>query len=248
MSAAGTITRIRLAASFLTILPVGPRGPAGDASVADSYAYFPLVGFALGGALALIDRVLAPMLGGPVAAIMTLAILTLVTGALHLDALADTADALGAGGDRARALEIMRDSRAGTFGIVAIVFALALKLVTLTTASSPHRALLLYAAPAIARWAMVGLSCNMEYLRVAGAGSVILAGDASRNLRVASIITLLGLFFIASMRICFAAATAVAIVLGARWFYRRWLGGVTGDAIGAAGELVEVAMFVVLAR
>src|SRR5215469_8165032 len=91
------LLRLRLAASFLTILPVGPAAPASDDDVAGSLAMFPLVGFIIGGALTLEDAVLGIFFGVVVRSGLIVLSLVIVTGALHLDALADTADALAAG-------------------------------------------------------------------------------------------------------------------------------------------------------
>jgi adenosylcobinamide-GDP ribazoletransferase len=172
--------------------------------------------------------------------------LTLLTGAVHLDGLADTADALGAGRDRERALRILRDSTIGSFGAIALFFALALKTLALAAIAGPRRYAALYLAPGLARWAMVAVSRNLNYLRAEGAGSAMLASDAERNFTLASITTILALAPVASARVLGACLTAAMAVLLIRAFYRRWLGGVTGDLIGAAGEIVEIAALIVM--
>src|SRR5271170_570354 len=113
------VTGLRLAASFLTILPVGPRSLASEDDVAASFGLFPLVGFILGMALAVEDLALSLIFGTTIRSGLIILTMVVVTGALHLDALADTADALGARGNRERALEILRDSRIGVFGTIA---------------------------------------------------------------------------------------------------------------------------------
>ena len=123
----GKLTEIRLAAGFLTILPLLPRAAVAPETLAASFGWFPLVGFALGALLTAENLVLTPPLGDALAAVMLVLTLTVLTGAVHVDALADTTDALGAGSDRRRALEIMRDSRIGTFGAAAIFFFFALE-------------------------------------------------------------------------------------------------------------------------
>lgn len=241
------VLAIRLAASFLTILPVAPRRAAAERTVAASFAFFPLVGFALGAILAGEDRLLAPIFGPVLRALLVVASLTLVTGGLHLDALADTADALGGGADANRALEILRDSRIGSFGAIAIFFTLALKCATLAELAAPRRALALYAAPGVARWVMVGVTYKLDYLREQGAGSVLLGGADSRKLLVATAIVLIALAPFASAPVLGAACAGVAVAAVMRWFYRRWLGGATGDLIGAAGEIAEMAVLIAVA-
>jgi adenosylcobinamide-GDP ribazoletransferase len=238
------ITQIRLAASFLTIIPVGGNS-ATAAEVAGSFGWFPMIGFILGGLLAGADYVLAFFVANAVRSILLVLALTAITGAIHIDGLADTADALGAGRDRVKALGILRDSRIGTFGAAAVFFVLALKVASLAAASH-SRQIALYLAPGIARWAMVAVPYKLAYLREGGAGSALLGDQAGRNLRVASIVTLLALLPAGFMLVIRGAVVAMILVWMVRVFYARWLGGVTGDLIGAAGEIVEAAVLVAL--
>jgi adenosylcobinamide-GDP ribazoletransferase len=241
------LARIQLAASFLTILPILGPEPESAAEVAESFGWFPLIGFLLGVALCIEDQVLSAFTGGFVRAAVEVATLTLLTGAIHLDGLADAADAIGARGDRDRALAIMRDSRIGTYGTLAIVLSLMLKIGALAQASEGHRAAMLFLAPGLGRWAMVATAYRMRYLRASGAGSDLLSGDADGSLRTASIIALIGLAVPGGWVGLGAGLCAALLVLLIRWFYRRWLGGITGDLIGAAGDVVETALFVILA-
>ena len=244
---AGKLTEVRLAAGFLTILPVLPRSGAVPEALAASFGWFPLVGFALGAVLVAENLLLTPLFGDALAAVLLVLTLTVLTGAVHLDALADTADALGAGSDRRRALDIMRDSRIGSFGAVAIVFFLALEMVTLTTMGEARRAAVLWLAPGLARWAMMTVSWRLDYLRAEGAGTALLGSSDDRNLALASAIAAIAALPILTWRVMVAYLIAAALAVALRAAYRRWLGGVTGDLLGAAGELVEVAVLLVMA-
>lgn len=239
-------TRIRLAAAFLTILPVAPSAQADPADVAASYGWFPLVGFLIGVALCVFDRALAPVLNPSLRSILVIAALTAVTGAVHLDGLADAADALGAGRDRARTLEILRDSRIGSFGAIALIFILTLKFAALASADPANRGAALILAPGLGRWAMVAVARGLDYLRPSGAGSGLLAETDDRNLRVATIIALAGVALFAVRRPLAAIIAAAALAYALRALYRRWLGGITGDLIGAAGEIIETAVLITL--
>ncbi len=223
--------QLRLAASFLTIIPLGSL-QADNAVVAASFRWFPLVGFLLGAALAIEDRILLLVFPPILSAAIVILSLTAVTGAVHLDALADTADALGAGRDRSRALAILRDSRIGSFGAAAIVLSLGLKIIALGAVPASHRFVALFTAAGLARWAMVAVAGGLEYLR----GQVV----ASITAAVAVAATM-------SPRAIESALVAILATAGARWFYRRWLGGVTGDLIGACGEIVEIAVLATFA-
>jgi adenosylcobinamide-GDP ribazoletransferase len=230
--------RIRLAASFLTILPLLDRGPRSPKAVAASFGWFPLIGFAIGLLLCAEDYALSAIAGSGARAIVIVITLAVVTGAVHLDGLGDAADALGAGGDRERALAIMRDSRIGTFGAVAIFFVLIIKLAAIANASGERRCGALILAPGLARWAMVAVAERMSYLRAEGAGTTLLQPGAG-VLRTATATAIAGAAILHSMAALRGALIAILTVLALRAFYRRWLGGVTGDLIGAAGELVE---------
>ena len=245
-SRGGIFLQLRLALSFLTILPMRIDS-ASEADVAASMAWFPSVGLLMGIAFALEDRALSSLIPHAIRSAIVILSMTFLTGAVHLDGLADTADALGAGVDRARALEILRDSRIGTFGAIALFFALAFKLIAIETVFGRPRLAMLVLAPMLGRWAMVAVSHNVEYLRTSGAGSAMLGRDGSRNPAIASIVPLAAMIAFFSRKAIEAYVFAVIAVFILRWFYRRWLGGVTGDLIGACGEMVEVLAMIILA-
>ncbi len=251
MLASGFFTELRLAISFLTIVPVIDRRRASKDAVAASFAWFPIVGFVLGAALTAEDWLLAHVFAQVIRSVLIIVSLTVVTGAVHLDGLADTADALGAGRDRERALEILRDSRVGTFGASAIFFDLTLKILALSTLAGHRRYAALLLAPMLARWAMLLVASGLVYLRSCGSGSTLLGNQSkslgSRAVFVAIFTLAVVLMLGALSAVALATAVAIVIVFKMRWFYRRWLGGVTGDLIGACGELVEIAVLVTMA-
>lgn len=245
----GIVAELRLAASFLTIVPFVANRRFDDDSVAGSFGWFPLIGFAIAVGLSLEDLVLARFFEPTIRSILIILSLTVVTGALHLDALADTADALGAGRDRVRSLEILRDSRVGGFGAAALFFALALKVAALATLAGARRYSAIFSAVGLARWAMVAIAARLPYLRTEGAGSAILGvASARRNLMIASLTVVAAMLPLASRTVFFAILLAIVIVFAMYAFYRRWLGGVTGDLIGACGEIVEIAVLIAFAR
>jgi adenosylcobinamide-GDP ribazoletransferase len=241
------LLQMRLAIAFLTILPIAPANHAKSGDVAASFGWFPLVGFGIGLALCSLDWMLSPLLGHALRAIAIVLTLTVLTGALHLDGVADTADALGAGRNREHSLEILRDSRIGTFGAIALFFVLGLKVFTIASGDGGQRYAMLYMAPGLGRWAMVAIVCGLDYLRVEGAGAAMLSRDRLRNLRVATATTAVALAPLVMLHALRACVIAGALTLALRAFFRRWLGGVTGDLIGAAGELVETAVLIALA-
>ncbi len=244
---AGMLAEIRLAAGFLTILPILPHEQVSSRTLARSYGWFPLVGFALGAVLAAENLLLTRLFGGGPTSALLLLTLVVLTGAVHLDALADTADALGAGRDRNRALEVMRDSRIGSFGAIAIFFFLALALAALAGMDIARRTAALWLAPGLARWAMVGAGWRIDYLRVQGAGTTLLASSGDRNFALATAIAAVAVIPVLSSRTVGACVAAALIAALSHALNRRWLGGVTGDVLGATGELVEVAALLAMA-
>lgn len=210
-------------------------------------AWFPSVGGWIGTVIAFSDIYLRDILGRTLCSAIAVMALAVITGAIHLDGLADTADALGAGRDRTRALEILRDSRIGVFGAIALFFVLALKILALANLEGYERLFTLAFAPMLARWAMVGVSYKINYLRSEGAGSLMLGRLDNRNLTIASALTILPLIPVHWRRLIIAYVLTVIVTFAIRSFYRRWLGGVTGDLIGACGEIVEVLVMLTMA-
>lgn len=242
----GFLTELRLAFSFLTILPVLDDRPASGDTVAASFAWFALVGFFLGLALCGADAILAPLFGQVIRSVLLILLLTIITGAIHLDGLADTADALGAASNRKRALEILRESQIGTFGAAAIFFDLTLKILALSTLAGPHRYAGLILAPMLSRGAMPLVARRVEYLRNSGAGAALLAHNDSGGPRSLAMVLLMLAVSVALGQVK-ALVVAGVVTYAIRQFYRRWLGGVTGDLIGACSEIVEVAVLIAIA-
>jgi adenosylcobinamide-GDP ribazoletransferase len=228
--------------SFLTRVPVGRRLALDAADVARGGALFPVVGAGIGAVVGGIAQSTAGGLTAPLAAVLALAVGAALTGVLHLDALADTADALGAP-TRERALEIMRDHAVGAFGAVALVLALGAKTFALAALVAHHDALrATVCATAAARVVPVVLSVTLPYARpAAGVGRVLGTTGRPRAALAAAIAIALCVALHAAVVLPVVAAIGIACGLAAR----RRLGGVTGDVLGAAAELSEIAALTV---
>jgi cobalamin 5'-phosphate synthase/cobalamin synthase len=236
--------RAALAAiAFLTRLPVGRLAALGPMDIARGAPLFPLVGAAVGGAAGLLADALVPGVPGLVAGGLAVGLAALVTGAMHLDALADTVDGLGAA-TREHALEIMRDHAVGAFGAVALSVVCLVDAAALGALAAGGDALLAGAiAGALGRGAMLPLARALPYARaVPGQGSVL---EALRWPGVVGGVALAAVPAVAAGReglAALVAAIVVACVLGL--FFRSWLGGVTGDTLGATAKLCETAALV----
>ncbi|HET6571532.1 MAG TPA: adenosylcobinamide-GDP ribazoletransferase [Solirubrobacterales bacterium] len=232
------------ALAFLTRVPVGRRLSLDGDDVARAGPSFPLVGAGLGAVVGGIAVGLATPLSPLVAAGLALAAGTLLTGALHLDALADTADALGAR-SRDHALDIMRDHAIGAYGAVAIALDLLVKAAAIATLARDGQVLAFaVAAGALSRAVPVPLAAALPYARPREGLARSLAASAwARAAAAAAIAILIAVLATGLDGLILAACAAIlAVSLGAA--FARWLGGITGDTLGAAVELTELAMLV----
>jgi adenosylcobinamide-GDP ribazoletransferase len=238
------LRRISAAFQFLTRLPI-PGPPIEGAEMGRALAFFPLPGLTLGAIAAAAAWLLAPRLGAGVLAVLLVALLAWLTGGLHLDGLADVADGLGGGhGDRERTLAIMRDSRIGAFGATALALLLLLKVAAvgelLARGAAPWA---LLCAPTLARFLAVPLVVVFPYARPRGLGRAFHDGGGARELLVALALTALATAWIGA-RVLLPSAAALAAAAALALLVHRRLGGLTGDAYGAAVELAEVAFLV----
>ena len=230
--------------AFLTVIPVAAAGGASGERL--GRAYFPAVG-ALLGLLAGVVFLLAAAVTTPLlAAVAATAVLAVLTGALHLDGLADAADGLFGGGDVPRRLEVMRDSRVGSFGLVAVVLVL-LGDVAALAAMTPVRALIaLVIAGAVSRWALLVMIAAVPYVRHAGLG--VAAGGPHRrfDLGLGSAITVIPCLL--DWRRALASLLVVLLIVVVVGSIARWrIGGATGDVYGATTELSQLGALVVFA-
>ncbi|MGD2099724.1 MAG: adenosylcobinamide-GDP ribazoletransferase [Desulfobacterales bacterium] len=229
------------ALQFITILPLGK---ARDFDPPQMVPYFPLVGILLGLMVALFDAAVTKLLAPPMAALLDVILLAVLSAAFHLDGLADTADGLLGSRPRDEALEIMKDSRIGTMGLVAILFGLSLKWGGIAGLDS-QRALVLIAVPAYARSAILLGMRYLPYGRPDGTGKPFF--DQKLALRhfwgLALPVGLsLGLG-LKAIWLNISFAVLVYLILG---YYKRRLGGITGDMLGAMVEIVEAGLFLLM--
>ena len=229
--------------AFLTRLPVW-RGPLRDVDLGRSVSFFPLVGLVLGFALTGSAAALAGNLAPWLTAVLLVALLAGLTGGLHLDGFADVFDALGGGrGDRARMLEIMRDSRIGAHGAAALNLLLIAKVAGVAQAAERHDLLALLAFPTIGRWLAALLVVLFPYARPDGVG-LAFNGEAGRlQGGIATAIAAVTIAVLGPALILPALGAGVVVFAFAFWMHRL-LGGLTGDVYGASIELGEVAMLV----
>jgi adenosylcobinamide-GDP ribazoletransferase len=247
---------------FLTRIPVH-RVVSNDAKdLARAAPYFPLVGVVVGAAGGLVFGAAALIWPTPLAVVISVAMTVWMTGAFHEDALADALDGFGGGWDRAQILAIMKDSRVGSYALVGVALVLGAKILALATiagavgdtpggAGPIVRALI--AAHVLARWSSLPLIWRYPYVRPTvdgdrpSAGRPLAGAVTLPQLLAATVFSLLVAGLTLGSRSLLVIAVTVAVTwLAGRYFDRR-LGGITGDALGAANQLVELSVYLTLA-
>lgn len=254
-----------LALQFLTRIPVIVRGTVTEETKARSMAYFPLVGLLLGVAAAAVYALSSLVLPAAVVNLIIISFFVLVTGNMHGDGLMDTADGLYSGRPREGMLEIMKDSRTGSHGVMAGILAVLFKLVLLGQfLVVPEKTAALIIVPVLGRWAQVYSAAMFPYARTGGGTGLFTVKVGRRELFWASVTTLTASVLVSAFT-CGLTETVSAeglltgmlkgIVLAAAVFAGTFalgryisgrLGGLTGDTYGAINECAEVLAFVVL--
>ena len=259
MSLRSGIRHFLLAVQFFTRIPVTGRLAQwvgySPAMLQASAAYFPAVGLLVGGLGALVFGGALAVWPATVAATLCIIVTVLLTGAFHEDGLADVADGLGGTARRERALEIMKDSRIGAFGAIAVVLALGLKaalLVTLAAEGTAGACAAVIAAHALSRLMPLGIMRALPYVGGEGGKAKPMAEAVSLPaLGIAllwslpAMALLLGSQGMGSGIAALLAAAAVTTLMG--WQFRRRLGGFTGDCLGATQQVAELAIYLALA-
>lgn len=240
------LSEARVALMTLTRLPAGRLTDPVPSMAAARWA-FPLVGVAVGVIVALVFAV-AGMLGVPsiLAALLAVGAGMLATGALHEDGLADCADGFWGGRDRDRKVEIMRDSRIGTYGTLALILVVALRATSLASLADALWSIIGVAV--LSRFAMVAAIERMSPAQPDGLGATVAEGAS--QLRLAALVSLLGVFAL-WMSVGFVGALIVLVVGGLAGLWvaglaRRHIGGQTGDVLGCMQQVTETAGLIAL--
>ena len=222
----------------LTLIPMPGRDTD---SFARSLPWFPAVGAVLGfaswGAAWLLRA------WPEAAALAAVATLAVFTRGLHLDGLADWADSLGILRDRARALEVMKDPRTGSFAVIALVLVLLTKWAAIARLAQAGAAEWIVAAVVVSRWAQVEMAVSLPYARAEGGTASAFVAEAKLSHRLLALVTaaaIMGSLFGVSGALAMSVGWICCTVFGA-WCRRRY-GGATGDLLGACSELVETAL------
>jgi len=249
---------------FMTRIPVGNAGSGESEDLAASTQYFPLVGVIVGGGAGLVFWLSQLMWSNTIAVTLCVLAAVLLTGGFHEDGLADVADRADVADSTGvwtaeKKLEVMRDSRIGTYGGLALIFCLILTVVTITDiANNAHQTdntvliviTTLVLAHVLGRWSSLLLIVTTPYARDNAANKVFVDEVTRQHLLVGSATALIVVFisaaFVSLAAFMAVAATGIVVVLSRAWFLKR-IGGITGDCLGAANKIVEVCVYLSVA-
>lgn len=242
----GILPDFRACLAFITVLPAGKKPPYSPVGMV---RFFPVVGMVVGVLLVMVDTVVSGLWAPPVAALADLVFLVGVTGAFHLDGLGDTADGMFSHRGRDRALEIMKDSRTGMMGVLAVVLGLFLKLAGIwsvkTTGSGFQTAGILLVVPAYARASMIfGIRFLNYGRRDKGTGKDLFNRPMGLPDFMFCLIPLGLSLFLGSRGLAINLGFCLGTFVILR-FYKKYMDCITGDMLGAMTEVMEAWLFLV---
>ncbi|MDD5169690.1 MAG: adenosylcobinamide-GDP ribazoletransferase [Syntrophales bacterium] len=231
------------ALQFLTVIPLPRALTISEKDLEGSVPFFPLVGLFIGIMVAAADYLMGFILPPFALSCLTVLVLTAVTGGLHMDGLADTADGFFSARPRERMLEIMRDSRIGAMGVMAIIFIIALKIAALTPLSGFYRLGVLVLMPMAGRAAIMVMMTALPYARPGGGLAGIFIKKRSWWTPAGASVLLLVAGWMLGDWIGVGGALFAMVVafLVTRYTFHK-IGGFTGDTLGAVSEVVEAAL------
>jgi adenosylcobinamide-GDP ribazoletransferase len=230
-----------IALQFLSVLPIRSDEPLAPTAIGRSLLYYPLIGLLFGTLLALLAWALndAP---AQVSAVILVGVWVALTGALHLDGLADSADAwIGGLGDRDKTLTIMKDPYCGPMAVVVLVILLLIKFTALAQLVSSANWEFIIVIPVLGRTALVLLFLTTPYVRPSGLGSLLAHHLPRHGCVVAIVLTIIAISAFIGLDALWLFTVVISVFFLLRRLMLRRLGGTTGDSAGALVEITEAA-------
>ncbi len=234
---------VAAAFQFLTRIPTFSKTYTAD-SLSRAAKFFPLVGLAIGCGAFLLQKLLLSHLSRPLIALIILSYLVLITGCLHEDGLADSADGFGGGWSKDQILAILKDSRIGSYGAAALVLSLLARCALLASLPVEHFAGYVISAQVLCRWSTLPLSYLLPPAREQeGQGARIAKLTSPSTLIFGTLFSFAVVIFALRRSAIGPLCAALFIVVLSGLFYWRKIRGVTGDCFGATNQLTEIAVY-----
>lgn len=236
------------ALQFLTIIPVKLKVGVSDNEMSSSAAWFPAVGLIVGIFLAFAYEALIRIFPVPVVCAFVLTLSEIVTGGLHIDGFIDTMDGIASGADRKRMLEIMHEGKPGALGIAAVILLFLSKFSLLLSLPNGTAGISLVAMSVMSRASFVASAAFYPYAREGSEGlGKMFIGRVKRPAAIIAAVTLLAaVIFIFRIKAFILLPAVAAAFIACNLYFKRKLGGVTGDTIGAVGEVIEVIVLAIV--
>jgi adenosylcobinamide-GDP ribazoletransferase len=229
---------------FLTRIPV-PQPHWSEDLLGRGAVFFPLVGAVVGSGAALLDWICwRYSVADALRAIAVLTFLVVITGGLHEDGLADVADGFGGGSTREKTLAIMADSRIGSFGVIALTLSLLARYALIAVLPASRAAVTLVAAQVLCRWTSLPLAAYLPPARGNnGQGARFGAHLPRYSVPAGTALAAIIVFGLMGIKGLVPCATAIIVTAATALYYRRRIGGITGDCMGATNQLTEIAIY-----
>jgi adenosylcobinamide-GDP ribazoletransferase len=234
---------IVVAFQFLTRIPMPSVAFEAD-SLSRATKFFPLVGLVVGSGAVLLQKLLMFHMNRSLVALTVLLYLVLITGCLHEDGLADTADGFGGGRTKNQILAILKDSRIGSYGATTLVLSLLTRYLLLASLPMEHFAGYVISSHVLCRWSSLPLSYFLPPAREQdGQGARIAKSTSLASLIFGSVFSLAIVAFALRRSAVAPVLLAILVVALSGWLYDKKIGGVTGDCFGATNQLAEIAVY-----
>ncbi len=236
------------AVMFYTRIPVPASTGYSPENLNKATRYFPLIGYIVGGAGALAFLGANTIFSVHISIIVLLIVQILLTGAFHEDALSDFCDGFGGGYTKEKILTIMKDSRIGTYGAVALVMLLLSKFVLINSFTAEKIPFIVIAAHVISRLNPVFLIFSSNYVADIDKSKSKPVGQKTsvKTLIIAVLIGLVPLFFVSLLQLAVIVFVEFLVLMYLRYYIHRHIGGYTGDVLGALQQFSEIAFYLVM--
>lgn len=230
-----------VAMQFLTSIPIRTKGEITDRELAGSMAYFPLVGLLIGAALALFYKILILIFPHAVTCAFIMILNVVIAGGLHIDGFIDTFDAIASGGDKKKMLDIMREGRPGAVGLAAVALLFLAKYSLLVSLPEGTIEASLIAMAVLSRGSFVASCALYPYARTTeGLGGKFAKKLTGKEIAMAAGTAIAAVSLIFGLKVFIVLPAVFLVILVFCGYFYKKLGGITGDTMGALGEIMEV--------